>query len=301
MNALTRRGDFASTPPLWLRHRSSAERHGAERCRIRPGEASDQTAGTEASARCRHFWRAQYSTRYRPDQQPTSCSRPFLRSGRYSRKRAGAGTNATTHLQVRRVIEDQQGRIYVGILDSGLAEVVNGKLEPIAGSQAPPFNNINGRFLQDNLGDWWIGTDQGLFRFRGPQCQVLRGQKITPGSVGEASEDATGRIWFGLSFASQTSLCWVDLGWQEPPGFRCAQLKELGAYHIIRDRSGTLWLGSQRRLARFINGSAALLQRRAGAAGRRAAAPGLNRNRADDVRGAEYPEHRGGGRGERLA
>src|SRR5262249_20630188 len=81
--------------------------------------------------------------------------------------------------EVRKVIEDQQGRIYVGLLDSGLAEVVNGKLTPIARSQAPPFNKIHGRILQDNLGDWWIGTDQGLFRFNGPQLQLLRGQKIT--------------------------------------------------------------------------------------------------------------------------
>src|SRR5262249_46492849 len=50
--------------------------------------------------------------------------------------------------EVRKVIEGQQGRIYVSILDSGLAQVAEGNLRPVAGSQAPPFNRINGRIIQ---------------------------------------------------------------------------------------------------------------------------------------------------------
>src|SRR5262249_33116058 len=163
---------------------------------------------------------------------------------------------------VSRVIEDQQGRIYVSVFRGGLAEVVNGKLTPIGGSQMPPFNNVASRILQDNLGNWWIGTDQGLFRFQGPQLQLLRGQKLTPadgiprGVASEIYEDATGRIWFGSVY----SLCWVDPAGQGPLVFRCENARSFGTQHMIRDRSGTLWLGSQHQLARFVNGSAVPLQ-----------------------------------------
>src|SRR5262249_25725964 len=79
---------------------------------------------------------------------------------------------------------------------------------------------------------------------------------ISPGVGSEIYEDATGRIWFGSVY----SLCWVGPGRRGPLVFRCAQLKDVVAFHMIRDRSGTLWLGSQRQVARFVNGSAVPLQ-----------------------------------------
>ena len=61
-----------------------------------------------------------------------------------------------------------------------LLKIVEGGGEvPLPGSELPPFNTIASRILQDGRGDWWIGTDRGLFRFHGPQLRFSERERFT--------------------------------------------------------------------------------------------------------------------------
>jgi ligand-binding sensor domain-containing protein/signal transduction histidine kinase len=187
---------------------------------------------------------------------------------------------------VFKVIEDHQGRIYASTEQGGLAEIMNGKAVPIPGTQAPPFNNIQKRILQDCRDDWWVGTDVGLFRFPGPKLQFDRGKKFTAADgileVGITAgpgmyEDPAGRLWVSTG---DKNLYRFDPARER--GSRGAEEQGDGEYSIrnpqsairnplgatpftpmldmMTDRSGGLWLASYGPLGRVAKGKVVVFQ-----------------------------------------
>jgi two-component sensor histidine kinase/streptogramin lyase len=84
--------------------------------------------------------------------------------------------------QVAKLFEDRAGHVYTSSNGGGLVEVTEARLSPIEWSQKPAFNAIAQRIVQDGKGDWWVGTNQGLFRFS---------------RVWSMTEDDSGRIYLG--------------------------------------------------------------------------------------------------------
>src|SRR5215831_19383395 len=124
---------------------------------------------------------------------------------------------------VRKVIEDRAGNIYASISDGGLVRIVEGKAVPVPGSQLPPFTNFNERVIQDQHGDWWIGTNSGLYRFQGPELQLSRGQRLTAGNglsekpMGGLYEDPAGKLWVS---PEDQGLYLLDLSQKGPVAFK---------------------------------------------------------------------------------
>lgn len=169
---------------------------------------------------------------------------------------------------VIRVIESSSGRIYASTRVGGLAEIIEGKVVPLQQSLQPPFDTIYHRILQDGRGDWWIGTDRGLFRFQGPELQLRHGQKFTlADGISETTigggmyADPTGRVWIG---SNDGNLYWGAPARKGRVSFEHISLKAMAPFAaaglITGDRSGALWLGTQLQLGRFRNGSINLLQ-----------------------------------------
>lgn len=167
---------------------------------------------------------------------------------------------------VHKVIEDGQGRIYASIGGGGLVEIVDGKVVPVPGSQRPPFNTIYDRIVQDRRGDWWVGTEEGLFRFQGPELQLRRGKKLTPADgISEASiagvyEDPTGRVWIG---SGDGHLYWFDPTPSRRVVVGAIPLRTISPFDVVlteSDRSRAIWFGSHRRLGRLMNGTITMLQ-----------------------------------------
>jgi ligand-binding sensor domain-containing protein/signal transduction histidine kinase len=169
---------------------------------------------------------------------------------------------------VRKVIEDPQGRIFASIENGGIVQIIEGSVVPISESLRPPFTNFNERIVQDLRGDWWIGTDVGLFRFKGPAIQFRQGQTFTEkGGISEVPigglyADASGKVWFspqdrGLYFSDPSASGPVVFRRLVPPSsttlFR-------GAQQAISDPSGTLWLAGHEWLGKLINEEVVMLQ-----------------------------------------
>ncbi|MEK6285144.1 MAG: two-component regulator propeller domain-containing protein [Acidobacteriota bacterium] len=166
---------------------------------------------------------------------------------------------------VQRVIEDREGRMYASTHDGGIVEILNEKAVPVPGSQAPPFNSVRKRVLQDRRGDWWIGTDKGLYRFPGPKLQLQHGKKVTAGdgrseipvfSGPGMHEDPGGKLWI----SSRGNLFLFGPGRQGSHTRERFQLAKMSStitdavLVMIGDSSGALWLGGYGGLGRLING-----------------------------------------------
>jgi signal transduction histidine kinase/ligand-binding sensor domain-containing protein len=168
--------------------------------------------------------------------------------------------------RVTKVIEDRLGRLYASTLGGGIAQIVGGRAVSLPATRVPPFHNVQLRILQDRRGDWWIGTDAGLFRFKGPDLQFQDGQKFTAidglpeTTVTSLYEDPGGRVWVGAG----GSLYWVD-----PATRKHLVLEKIPPETITPfaddvwmtgDRSGGLWLRAQGRLGRLAGGTLAVLR-----------------------------------------
>ena len=162
---------------------------------------------------------------------------------------------------IQKVFEDRQGKIYASIENGGLVKIVEGKVGPIKESQVPPFNNFNERILQDQRGDWWIGTNIGLYRFRGPELQLGNGKKFTAADgfpetsiMGGLYQDPTGKLWisprgeglFHFDQAQPGRAVFARIPSSAIEPFR-------GVLRMINDRSGTLWLGTHLLLGKLVN------------------------------------------------
>jgi len=169
---------------------------------------------------------------------------------------------------VRRVIEDRQENIFASIENGGIVRIVEGKAVPLSETQAPPFTDFNERIIQDRRGDWWVGTNAGLYRFQGPELQFRRGQKFTSrdglgdAPMGGLYEDRDGKIW--VSAGDQGLYCFdpahpAQVAFKQfvPPS---TTTHFSGPQRTISDRAGTLWLGGHEWVGILTNGQVAMLQ-----------------------------------------
>jgi ligand-binding sensor domain-containing protein/signal transduction histidine kinase len=166
------------------------------------------------------------------------------------------------------VIEGRDGHIYASAQDNGIFEIIGERISTIAGSQAPPFNLAGRRILQDARGDWWVGSDEGLFRFRGPRLQLQHGEKFkATDGIPELSvfngpgiyEDPPGQIWVSLH---DHNLYWFDPARKQAPFFQRVNLENVWpdfARQIMRDHTGALWLGGFNQMIRMVNDKPNLL------------------------------------------
>jgi ligand-binding sensor domain-containing protein/signal transduction histidine kinase len=167
---------------------------------------------------------------------------------------------------VEKLFEDHAGKVYISTKGGGVLEVTGRKVLPIEWSQTPEFSAIGPRIHQDRKGDWWVGTDRGLYWFRGANLRQARGVQITKaqggpstGVVGEIYEDPQGKLWFGSQ--DNSLFCIERSSPSGPPMVHSVPVTHHFPYRrIIEDRSGALWMATQSLLSRLIEGKDDLLE-----------------------------------------
>ena len=167
---------------------------------------------------------------------------------------------------IEKLFGDHAGHVYIGTRGGGLSELTESKVLPIAWSQTQAFKSIGRRIHQDRKGDWWVGTDQGLFWFRGADLRQAHGTQITvaeggpkTGVVGDIYEDPEGKLWFG---SQDNYLFCIDRSAENGrPAIHQIPLNNRFPYRrMVQDRSGALWLAAQSVLSRVVAGKDSLLQ-----------------------------------------
>ncbi len=161
---------------------------------------------------------------------------------------------------VARVVEGSDGRIYATSDVSGVYEVFDDHVAHVPGGEDPAFAHVHMRFACDHNGDFWLGSDRGIWFCRGPSLDLAHcrpigpDEGVAPSAVCAAiSETDDGSIWFGS----------LDLAVHRlDPGSRRWQLftsldkvGDASACRVVADDGqGGMFLGSFDRLWRWVDG-----------------------------------------------
>ncbi|MGQ0761774.1 MAG: ligand-binding sensor domain-containing protein [Acidobacteriota bacterium] len=166
------------------------------------------------------------------------------------------------------VFEDPDGPIYVSTERGGVFEVVDGRVLQVPGSGSSLFRDIRKKILRDRRGDWWVGTNEALYRFWGPKLQFRHGQRFTEkdgltspqgGNYG-LYEDFEGRIWVARP---GNELYVYNPRRGGHPRFERITYSEPalgGVMHMANDLGGGLWIASYGALGRLLNGKTFFFQ-----------------------------------------
>jgi signal transduction histidine kinase/ligand-binding sensor domain-containing protein len=143
---------------------------------------------------------------------------------------------------VTSLAEDAQGRVWVAShhdFNGGLRVFENGRFKEVGQTLVPPYTYVHA-MLHDHAGALWVGTDNGLVRYRdGVATTFTTKDGLASDDVKAIVEEPGGRIWVGM-FGGITS--WQDgvfKSWTERDGLPAGVVRAL--YH---DRDGVLWVGT---------------------------------------------------------
>ena len=158
-------------------------------------------------------------------------------------------------LLVSRLQRDREGALWIGILGGGLVHVHSGRGDVFTQSDGLSSNQIHA-FFQDREGNMWVGTTEGLDRFRNftiPTWSARQGLPFAGGAAVLARNDGT--IWAGaITGLAKLDEAEVTIYRQRP------QSGSLPASYVVReridrnlpqgfgalleDRNGRLWISS---------------------------------------------------------
>ncbi|HEX5051352.1 MAG TPA: two-component regulator propeller domain-containing protein [Planctomycetota bacterium] len=105
---------------------------------------------------------------------------------------------------VARIVETVDGCIYASTDTSGVYEVFDDRVVPVPHTHDADFAHVHLRLTCDRHGDFWIGTEHGLWFCDGPRLDFGRARR-QDGAVGLTDDPvcasivelADGSVWFG--------------------------------------------------------------------------------------------------------
>jgi diguanylate cyclase (GGDEF)-like protein len=161
-------------------------------------------------------------------------------------------------LPAARLLVDRAGNLWAGTIDRGLALFSTGAgIEYLrAPGQGP------GLLFKDDRGTYWAATNDALYRFhRGEGGDMrdavrVRTEGVVPSGYTAVSEDDGG----GLLFGAGEGVTLVSAATREAPtpilrkDPRFDALEAAFAGRIVKDRAGTVWVGSGRGLYSLTSG-----------------------------------------------
>jgi signal transduction histidine kinase/DNA-binding response OmpR family regulator/streptogramin lyase len=154
--------------------------------------------------------------------------------------------------QANRVMEDRKGNIWIATWNNGLAKYLPEK------DSFQIFNNKNGKkfnlpnnliytLFEDQSNNFWIGGDDGLYKFDRATENCARWNSEFNNSVISITEDKSGLLWLG----TRNGLFQVD---QSRSSFKRYENKELTSNQIMciyEDSKNRLWVGGDLTTFRF--------------------------------------------------
>lgn len=161
---------------------------------------------------------------------------------------------------VTQVVEGSDGHIYATTDTSGVHEVFDDHVAHVPGGDRPEFASVHLRFTRDREGDWWLGTDHGVWAVKGPGLDLTQARRVgAEEGLGDLavcarfSETGDGGLWFGsldldVHRFDRTTARWHTVLNMGPNGDASA------CRIVLDDRRGGPLLGSFDRLWRIVDG-----------------------------------------------
>ncbi len=143
------------------------------------------------------------------------------------------------------VLVESDTRVWVGS-GTGVALVEQGVVKTTYTTEDGLPSGIVNDLLLDDRGVLWAATEEGTVRFDGSRFERIKGGEDA-GSVAALTLDADGVVWAALGEGAL-----VRYGPDGPERYPLTGVhKGASLYLLTRAPDGTLWLGSNRGLARF--------------------------------------------------
>lgn len=157
----------------------------------------------------------------------------------------GSGFPVLRRTSICALCEDQQHRLWIATDNLGLYCWQNGELREFDATKQLPSSHVN-CLLLDRAGDLWIGTDQGLARWRQKTLTVYGAkQGQTNSSVRALGTDADGRVLIGVN-GGQLLRC--DGSTINP--LKLTSLPEGSEINAVHAGGDSLWIGTTHGLIR---------------------------------------------------
>ena len=142
------------------------------------------------------------------------------------------------------LLVSRSGDLWIGTEGGGVVRYRRGTFQRFAAEEGLS-NGFVRSVLEDRRGQFWVGTDDGLFRLQGGRLARVDGRGGVPTvAVHDIREDSRGRLWVGGS-----SLLMLDGGRtveHRLEGGSSARVKS-----ILQTRDGVLWVGTVSGLERL--------------------------------------------------
>lgn len=159
------------------------------------------------------------------------------------------GTGRIKTLEVHTVLRDSGGNTWIGTLGQGLARLRADSHDARKKERFSQLDGLSGDFvwclLEDREHNIWVGTQNGLNRFRDEKVTTLTGREgLASESVSALAAGPEGAIW------ASTSVGINRIDGQH----RDLYLKGASAMGLSVDSKNVLWAGTNRGVARLENG-----------------------------------------------
>ncbi len=160
-----------------------------------------------------------------------------------------SGTGMIKTLNIQTVLRDSNGNIWIGTLGQGLARLRADSNDVRKRERFSQLDGLSGDFvwclLEDREHNIWVGTQNGLNRFRDEKVTTLTGREgLASDSVGALAAGPEGAIW------ASTSVGINRIDGQH----RDLYLDGASAMGLSFDSKNTLWAGTNRGVVRLENG-----------------------------------------------
>lgn len=176
-------------------------------------------------------------------------------------------TPEITQDQVVSLLADRQGRLWIGTWGGGLVRLEGGKFTRFSSEDGLPGDLVSALF-EDRQGRLWVGTDgAGLARAEAgnssnpemgkPQRFVAEPSR---GALGNSIRDITDDD-SGLWVATEAGLARLDANGTLTSFGPEQGLSRTSVRTLLRDRDGTLWIGTDLGLNRYRDGKFTVLTR----------------------------------------
>ena len=152
------------------------------------------------------------------------------------------------HSTVRTLLEEAGDTLWIGTIGEGVMRYRNGRFSRLAASLSLPSNTILSIFL--GIGhDLWIGTQAGLVQLNKTAATTVALPDFAGADFGTIWSDRDGALW--VSSAHLFRIMGRRVERQRLSG----SLANVRIRNVFRDRSGTLWFGTEGKGAfRWVNG-----------------------------------------------
>jgi signal transduction histidine kinase/ligand-binding sensor domain-containing protein len=144
--------------------------------------------------------------------------------------------------EVRRLLHDRDGGLWIGTYNNGLLHVHNGRVDLFAQSDSLSDDHTSA-FLEDREGNIWLGTLGGLDRFRNFAVPTMSMKQGLPNTlVVSVLADRDGSVWL----ATYSGLSRWDSGQLNAFGKQGGKLNGQNANSLFQDGGGRIWVSTNR-------------------------------------------------------